>query len=329
MESADIEVMRKAGEWLYNNKAVHLVTVVKTWGSSPRPVGSLLAVSETGDPVGSVSGGCVEDDLIAKIVSGSVARDKPELVKYGISREEGEKFGLPCGGVLKLVVEPLTNKAEVETLISVLEKRELIIRTLNLSSGESRLSPATDKIYCRFDDETLVRLFGPAWQVILIGAGDLSRCVAELLMALNYHVLICDPRHEYADNWQLEGTEVSTMMPDDLVRERVVDHHTAVITLTHDPKIDDLALLEALISPAFYVAGLGSVKTQASRRKRLLELGLTENQVNRLHGPAGLPIGSHTPMEIAIAIAAEMVALRNGALPTSNEKRITLATVSS
>lgn len=325
MESADIEIIGRAKTWLGKHQPVHLVTVVKTWGSSPRPVGSLLAVSGSGDPVGSVSGGCVEDDLIGKIVAGQVAAEKPELVKYGITREEGEKFGLPCGGVLKLVVEPLSDLQQIDRLLEVLQRRELITRTLDLESGRSTLSPATDKTYCTFDEKTLVRLFGPAWQIILVGAGDLSRCVAELLMALNYHVVICDPRREYTDNWQLDGTEISTLMPDDLIRERVLDHHTGVITLTHDPRIDDLALMEALTSPAFYVAGLGSVKTQSSRRKRLLELGLAQDQVNRLYGPAGLPIGSHTPMEIAIAIGAEIIALRNNALPLTRAQPTALA----
>ena len=314
MESADIEIMRRVAEWLGDGHQVHLVTVVKTWGSSPRPVGSLLAVSDTGQPVGSVSGGCVEDDLIKKIISREVATKAPELVRYGITREEGEKFGLPCGGVLKLVVEPFTQREQAEALVSALEKRRLITRTLDIRSGVSQLVEQPSQSFFSFNDNVLTRQFGPAWQVILIGAGDLSYYVAQILMALNYRLVICDPRREYADTWRLDGTEVSTLMPDDLIRERAIDEHTAIITLTHDPKIDDLALLEALCSPAFYVAALGSSKTQTSRRKRLLELGLSPDQVERLYGPAGLPIGSHTPMEIAVAIAAQMVALRNGVL---------------
>lgn len=311
MDSMDLRVIGDAVGWLEQGQAVHLVTVVQTWGSSPRPAGSLLAVRQDGTPSGSVSGGCIEEDLIRKILAGTVAPELPERTLYGVTKAEGEKFGLPCGGVLELVVEPIREAADLAEVRDALRERRPLTRQLDVATGKARLVYEARDSLCHLEGNLLERFFGPRWQLIVIGAGDLSRPVAELALSLDFEVVVCDPRPEFADNWRMEGTVLSRKMPDDLIRDQAVDERTAIITLTHDSRIDDMALMEALPSPAFYVGSLGSTRTQARRRERLVALDLPQAAIDRLRAPIGLPIGSHTPMEIAVAVAAELVAVRN------------------
>ncbi|MDD3650440.1 XdhC family protein [Immundisolibacter sp.] len=327
MDSSDLGVIRALVDWVRAGGRAHLVTVVQTWGSSPRPAGSLLAVGGPGQLVGSVSGGCVEDDLIAKLRQGKVAATGPERVTYGVTREEGERFGLPCGGTLELVCEPICDPAVLEPVRAALAERRTICRELDLESGASRLLPADARTAtCRVQGNVLRKVFGPQWQLIIIGAAELSRCIAQLAQALDYHVLVCDPRPDYAAAWDVPGTEIATGLPDDVIRARVTDERSAVITLTHDPRVDDLALIEALESPAFYVGALGSQRTTDKRLERLRELDVPEAAIARLHAPIGLPIGSHAPMEIAVAIAAELIAARNGALAKARASVLDTAT---
>lgn len=315
MDSNDLNVIRALLDWVRAGSQAHLVTVVQTWGSSPRPAGSLLAVGEPGQLMGSVSGGCVEDDLIAKLREGRLAASGPERATYGVTREEGERFGLPCGGTLELVCEPIRDAAALTPVRDALEQRRAVCRELDLDSGASRLLPAdTHTAACQVKGNILRKVFGPQWQLIIIGAAELSRCIAQLAQALDYHVVVCDPRPDYAAAWDVPGTEVVAGLPDDVIRARVSDERSAVITLTHDPRVDDMALVEALESPAFYVGALGSQRTTDKRLERLRELDVPDAAIARLHAPIGLPIGSHAPMEIAVAIAAELIAARNGAL---------------
>ncbi len=321
MDSSDLNVIRAVLGWVRAGTRAHLVTVTQTWGSSPRPAGSLLAVGGAGQLTGSVSGGCVEDDLVTKLRSGEVAADGPQRVIYGLSREEGERFGLPCGGTLELVCEPIGSAGDFDAVLETLEQRHAVARELNLTDGASRLLPAgPHTAACRVRDDVMHKVFGPQWQLVIIGAAELSRCIAELAQALDYHVLVCDPRQDYASTWNVPGTELVPGMPDAVIRERVTDQRSAVITLTHDPRVDDLALMQALESPAFYVGALGSQRTTDKRLLRLRELDLPAEAIARLHAPIGLPIGSHAPMEIAVAIAAELIAARNGALATAHAR---------
>ena len=269
MDSSDLNVIRALLDWVRGGARAHLVTVVQTWGSSPRPAGSLLAVGGPGQLMGSVSGGCVEDDLVAKLRQGKLAASGPERVTYGVTREEGERFGLPCGGTLELVCEPIRDAVALLPVRDALEQRRAVVRELDLDSGASRLLPAdTHTAACRMTGHVLRKVFGPQWQLIIIGAAELSRCIAQLAQALDYHVVVCDPRPDYAAAWDVPGTEIATGLPDDVIRARVTDERSAVITLTHDPRVDDMALIEALESPAFYVGALGSQRTTNKRRER-------------------------------------------------------------
>jgi xanthine dehydrogenase accessory factor len=289
---------------------VWLVTVLETWGSAPRPPGALLALRDDGLVVGSVSGGCVEDDLIERVRTGERVAT-PQLVNYGVSKEEAARFGLPCGGTLRLVQEPLVDAAWVDEVLARTGRHELVARVLDLASGTVRIEAGSRGQAFSFDGRTLRALFGPRWRLLIIGAGQLSRAVAQIALMLDFEVICCDPREEYHLTWDVPGTEFSKEMPDDLVLRLELDAHSAVVALTHDPKLDDMVLLEALKSPAFYIGALGSRVNTAKRRERLALFDLTPAQIDRLHGPIGLDLGARTPAEIAVSVAAEIVAVRN------------------
>jgi xanthine dehydrogenase accessory factor len=314
MESLDLRVLSDALSWRREGHGVTLVTVVETWGSAPRPPGALLAVRDDGVVSGSVSGGCVEDDLIARIKAGERTR-LPSMIAYGVSKEEAARFGLPCGGTLRLVQEPLADTAWVEQVLARTAAHDLVARTLTLSTGEVRLSAATREQGMQFDGLKLTTLFGPKWRLLLIGAGQLSQAVARIAQMLDFEVLVCDPREEYASTLAAGDATLVAGMPDDVVRALHADAHTAIVALTHDPKLDDMALIEALRSGAFYVGALGSARNQAARKKRLAEhFDLSEADLARLHGPVGLRLGAKTPAEIAVSICAQIVECKNRAV---------------
>lgn len=312
MDSIDLDVLKTSAAWLAAGHRCELVTVIKTWGSSPRPVGAMLAIRGDGHVVGSVSGGCVEDALIAQARAHGIRRKRPEIVRYGISADEAHRFGLPCGGTIELAIEPLSADSWLPELLARLERHELVARRLDLGSGAVDLERAAAGAALALSATTLTTVHGPRWRLLIIGASQLSRFVAQMAMAMDYHVMVCDPREEYAAGWDVAGAPVSREMPDDLVLALGLDRRSAVVALTHDPKLDDLALMEALKSDAFYVGAIGSRATNAQRRERLAGFDLSERQLARLHGPIGLYIGSKTPAEIAVSILAEMTALKNG-----------------
>lgn len=313
MDSLDLQVLSQARDWFAQGHPVWLVTVIETWGSAPRPPGALLCLRGDGLVAGSVSGGCVEDDLIERLRHGERVAT-PSLIAYGVTKEEAARFGLPCGGNLRLVQEPLQGVAWIDEILARTARHELVARRLDLATGAVTVEAASRGDAFSFDGQRLVALFGPRWRLLIIGAGQLSRAVAPMALALDFEVICCDPREEYHLTWDVPGTTFSKAMPDDLVLELQLDPHSAVIAVTHDPKLDDLVLLEALKSPAFYVGALGSRGNTAKRRERLALFDLSPTEIDRLHGPIGLDIGSKTPAEIAVSIVAEIVAVKNGVL---------------
>ncbi len=328
MKSLDLQVLSDALNWCKGGRAVTLVTVVQTWGSAPRPPGALLAIRDDGLISGSVSGGCVEDDLIARVKADSqiAQRDpkagKPTVITYGVTQQEATRFGLPCGGTLRLVQEPLHDTGWLASLLERIASQQLVARTLHLASGAVQLRAANRGQPVEFDGTTLTTVFGPGWRLLLIGAGQLSQAVAHMAALLDFEILVCDPREEFASTLAATVPAARRIlgMPDDAVRELRPDRHTAVVALTHDPKLDDMALLEALQSEAFYVGALGSRRNQEARKLRLAEhFGMTPAQLGRLHGPVGLSLGAKTPAEIAVSIIAEIIEVKRrsvGATPT-------------
>jgi xanthine dehydrogenase accessory factor len=312
MDSVDIEVLRSCESWRKAGRKATLGTIVKTWGSAPRPVGALVAIRDDGLISGSVSGGCVEDDLVEKVRAKAVATTLPQVITYGVTNEEATRWGLPCGGTLQVVLEPVTEASRLGELLQTIGKQQLVRRRLEMKTGAVTLQPGKWQDVLEFDGQALVTVHGPRWRLLLIGGGQLTRYLAEMGKMLDYHVMVVDPRSEYADGWDVPGVELDRGMPDDVIQRLNLDGHSAVVALTHDPKLDDLALMEALKSPAFYVGAIGSKKNNDARRVRLREFELSEGEIARLRGPVGLYIGSKTPPEIAVAIMAEMTAVRHG-----------------
>jgi xanthine dehydrogenase accessory factor len=312
MDSVDIEVLRTAQAWRKSGHRAALGTIVKTWGSAPRPVGAMVAIRDDGQIVGSVSGGCVEDDLVDKVRAKLATAAKPELITYGVTNEEATRWGLPCGGTLQLVLEPVTDESRLGELLEKITGQQLVKRRVEMDSGRATLEPGRWQDVLEFDGRVLSTVHGPRWRLVLIGAGQLTRYLAEMARMLDYHVVVIDPREEYAAGWDLAAVPLDRGMPDDVVQSLNLDGHSAVVALTHDPKLDDLALMEALKSPAFYVGAIGSKKNNDARRKRLREFDLSDGEIARLRGPVGLYLGSKTPPEIAVAILAEMTAVRHG-----------------
>jgi xanthine dehydrogenase accessory factor len=315
MDSVDLEVLRRSADWLDAGRRVLLVTVVKTWGSSPRPEGAMLAVRDDGLVVGSVSGGCIEDDIVDRVRREGMSETQCRAVKYGVSADEARKFGLPCGGTIQLVLEPLTRESGMRALLREIEAGHLVARRLDLRTGRATLHPARATDGLAFDADTLTTIHGPRYRMLVIGASQLSKYLAQIAVGLDYQVTVCDPREEYMETWDIPGVTLVRTMPDDTVIAMKLDERCAVVALTHDPKLDDLALMEALKSPAFYVGALGSRANNEKRRERLLDFDVSPAELARLHGPIGLYIGSRTPPEIAISILAEITAVKNGVDP--------------
>ncbi|NMG75383.1 XdhC family protein [Aromatoleum diolicum] len=310
MDSVNLEVLRQAVAWSAAGVPVTLATVVRTWGSSPRPEGALLAIAGDGRLVGSVSGGCIEDDLLDRLRNERPKR--PEHVTYGITAEQTRRFGLPCGGKLELVLEPVGADNRLAEVLAGIERGEMVARRLDLASGAVDLLADVPDSAVVFDGRTLVAAFGPRWRMLIIGAGQLSRYLAEFALALDYQVTISEPREEYRESWAVPGASVTIEMPDDAVIALRPDRRTVIIGATHDPKLDDLALIDALKTNAFYIGAIGSRANSERRRERLKLFDLTDADVDRLLGPVGLPLGSRTPPEIALAILADVTARRNG-----------------
>ena len=302
-------MLSRAVEWLDSGYKAHLFTVVNTWGSAPRLPGALLVVREDGHLIGSVSGGCIEDDLADKARNNELPQ-RATVIEYGVSNNDAHRFGIPCGGRLQIFVEPLNDSAHFLLLLQNIQQRQLIKRSVSLSTGQAILSQVQPEGQPRIEGDWFHSYFGPQWRLLIIGANQLGSVLASMAQVLDFDVLICDPREDMRAEWHVEGVEWVYEMPDDAVLEVNPDAFTAIVAVTHDPKLDDMALLEALKSNAFYVGALGSSKNQEKRRERMRMFDLSEAEIATLHGPVGLSIGSRTPAEIAISILAELIQVR-------------------
>ena len=311
-QADDIEVLEGALAWLQSGHQVALATVIKTWGSSPRPPGSLLAMNDTGQFVGSVSGGCIEESLLTRYGNGELAGPAPTMVDFGVDRQEASRNGLPCGGRLEVLIEQLSGPESVAPLLARLRDGELVSRRVSLATGEVDLQQGDGGTEFQLSEAAVVKTFGPAWQLLLIGDGQLARHLASMARHLDYRIIICDPRDAFAPLAPLAEVHYSRLMPDDVVQGLSDQARTAIVTLAHDPRQDDLGLSAALESQAFYIGALGSNRSAQARNERLASLGYSAQQIERIHGPAGLHIGSKRPAEIAVSILAQITAIRNG-----------------
>lgn len=318
MENLDFIILRTLRDWRRNGSHAVLATVVHTWGSSPRPIGSIMALREDGIVVGSVSGGCIEDDLIARYTQAGAPdalprNGPPQFLKYGVTADEAHRFGLPCGGTLEIILEFDPDAAALEELVQMLDTGQLTHRRVRLADGQVRLEPTDVPADLGLDKAELVNTFGPGYRMLIIGAGQMSEYLATMAQFCGFAVTVCDPRKEYNSVWNVPGVRVVDTMPDDTVAEFQPDARSCVIALTHDPKLDDLALLQALETPAFYIGAIGSRRNNQARRERMIEyLDQTEASLAHLRGPIGIYIGSKTPPEIAVSVMAEVLAVKNG-----------------
>lgn len=301
-----------------------LVTVAQTYGSSPRPAGSMMFWSKRTGVIGSVSGGCIEEDILHKIREGVIHSHKISWLTYGGQAPDLERFNLPCGGQLKVIIEPLKNttveKSKWQALNDALNKREGIMRKLRIDTGQWSWVLSNAFALTLNNDE--LRLYaGPIRKLLIVGANPTALYLAQFACALDFKVTVCDPGEDASSDWlQAPHCQFIKAYPDGFVAKDFGDKASAVVAVSHDPRIDDMALLEALPSEAFYVGAMGSQVTSQKRRDRLTLLGLAEPDLHKLHAPIGLDIGSKTPSEIAMSIAAHLVSEYNLAFkqrPTS------------
>lgn len=323
MQSSQHHIIQSVNNWLARGNCVWLCTILKTWGSSPRPVGAMMACTLDGEMAGSISGGCIEEDFLEQLRDGSLKarfdeHGHPFVVHYGVSAEEQARLKLPCGGQLHVLLEYLTPEKDqvvFERLLNALDSHQKVSRQVMLATGDiSLLDEASDNAVL-IDEQVMKHSLSPRYKLLLLGAGDVARVVAELALTLDYEVTLCDPRPGYLDNWPVNGVQLTADLPDDVVRDLFSDPYSGIIALAHDPRVDDMALMEALKTPAFYIGAMGSDRTSANRRERLPELGLSESEISRLYAPIGIKIGSKTPAEIAISIMAEVTAVRHAVQP--------------
>jgi xanthine dehydrogenase accessory factor len=290
-----------AQEWGAAGHRLALATVVSTWGSAPRRVGAMLLVRDDGLFEGSVSGGCVEGAVIAA-AQARMGQGGGELLRFGVASETAWEVGLACGGDIAILVQDVAEAGFPPALLARLRaargKGEAVTLASDFATGATREGDQGDFVH-RFD---------PPLRLMLVGAVHIAQALGPLAAMLGQQVLIVDPRGAFAAGPRFAGFEVDDRWPDEALADWRPDAASAVVTLTHDPKLDDPALAAALRSPAYYIAALGSRKTHASRLERLAAMGFSAADLARIHGPAGLAIGAANPAEIALSVAAQMVA---------------------
>jgi xanthine dehydrogenase accessory factor len=309
---SEVEILERGQQWLAAGERVVLATVAHTWGSSPRPAGAVMVLGESGRFAGSVSGGCIEEELLAR-----VREDFPprfETIEYNSDTSRT----LPCGGRLLLTLEPLASIAQLPAMLDALRAGEAVVRRLDLAHGTASWAAAELDARTHFADPVLNVVYEPAWRLLVVGAGELASWVCRYAQLLDYAIEVCEPRPDYRAAWTLSELPIADDYPDDFIAARACDKHTAIVALTHDPKIDDLAMLEGLRTPAFYVGALGSGRTTAKRAARLIEhFDMTQADVQRIRGPIGIDLNTRKPQEIALAVMTEITAARNGVTITS------------
>ena len=326
-------VLAQAAAWLGKGHAVALATVTRTWGSAPRRAGSHMAVRGDGSFEGSVSGGCVEG-AVAQAATEAVATGEARMLEFGVTNERAWEVGLACGGSISVRVEPVTNQAAhvLGRVIEAQREGRPVVLATRLSDGSQALleAGAADPEWgaaeiagCLRNDEArtlemgvFLRPYNPAPEAVIVGAVHITQALLPMAEQAGFSVTVIDPRTAFATPERFPGARLLAAWPDEALTHVRFGSRTAVIALTHDPKIDDPVLKAAVVSPAFYIGALGGRKTHGQRKQRLAAEGLDEAAIERIRGPIGLPIGARTPEEIAVAILAEIVdALRNPDAP--------------
>ncbi len=326
-------MIEKAQEWIESGRTVALATVIAAWGSSPRPVGSQMVIDENGRFEGSVSGGCIEGAVIEDALE-VIRKGAPRRVFFGVTQDQALEVGLACGGEMEIFVEKVTWQSVLGELIGFRTAKRPVCLITDLSSGEKTLVPLNDSVALQAlpaeliphinvlnnserniiaaagDRVFFLHGFQPDPQLLIVGAVHIAKALAPIARIAGYEVIIIDPREAFANTIRFPDVPVRLEWPDEAMDRMGLHPRTAVVTLCHDPKLDDPALATALRSKAFYIGALGGKKSHSNRLDRLTQAGFTGEQLSRIHGPIGLNIGAVTPEEIAIAIMAQMTDIR-------------------
>ncbi|WP_417862679.1 XdhC family protein [Vreelandella venusta] len=330
MQHLDLQVIERALKWANQGRTIWLCTVLKTFGSAPREPGAMLVACSTGDYLGSLSGGCVEEDFIARLQAGEF-NEPVQRVHYGGGGGGGgdgdgdgdgdagsANIRLPCGGSLEVLIERLApntaNLTHLEVVHATLLGRQPLTRCIKLDGSGKRFNPSKNTEPTVIVDTASVNIrIGPALRLIIAGISSISSPCALFAQTLGFEVIVCDPRDEARRNFAVAGVEVQAVLPSVFISSGGCHANTAVVALTHDPRIDDLAMIEAVRTEAFYIGVMGSQQTSQQRAERLLRSGgLTSAQVARIHMPIGLNLGSKTPAEIALAVMADIHRIYRG-----------------
>ncbi|MCW1933657.1 XdhC family protein [Pararhodobacter zhoushanensis] len=302
-------------DWHREGRGAALATVIETWGSAPRQPGSQLAISGGGEIMGSVSGGCVEGAVVVEALE-ALADGKPRLLTFGVTDETAFSVGLACGGTIRVLVEPIGKAMPVAMLEDVVEARAArkpLAYGVAIESWERRLL-GPDDLPDRFrsdrsgmeDSGEFIALFNPPLRLLIVGAVHIAQALVPMAKLAGYDPVLIDPRDAFASAERFPDTLIRHDWPDEGLRTEGLDMRTAVVTLTHDTKLDDPAIIEALTSDAFYIGCLGSTRTHAKRLDRLRDAGITDAQIDRIHAPVGLNIGAKSPAEIAVSVLAQI-----------------------
>lgn len=315
-----------AWEWHRAGRGAALATVVETWGSAPRPAGSQLVISGTGDIMGSVSGGCVEGAVVLEAIE-AIADGRPRLLTYGVSDNEAFAVGLACGGTIRVLVDPvaetgfapdllerLVDARAAGTPVGVVAKLDAADRALVMrgtdAAVDARLSSDRSGLE---DDGRFIAVHNPPLRLIVVGAVHIAQPLMTIARACGYAPVLIDPRESFGAAARFPGETILHDWPDDALASLAPDTRTAIVTLTHDPKLDDPAIIAALGLPVFYLGCLGSSRTHAKRLDRLRAAGVTDARIARIHAPVGLNIAAKSPAEIAVSIMAQITQVLRGA----------------
>lgn len=321
MNSLDLQVVQQALKWLEQGQGIWLCTVLATFGSAPRGPGAMLVVLEQGDFCGSLSGGCVEEDFLERLGRCEFA-PRNQIIRYG---EGGfaPNLALPCGGVLDVLIEYFkpgpSSKEHFSAVQRAIQGRELIVREVTLGAGRVRIEHTGMDCPVVKVDASCVRLrVGAARRLVIAGLSPVAEYCASFAVALGYEVIVCDPRTELTAHFHMAGVALIETLPATYIADGGCHAATAVVALTHDPRLDDLTLMEAVRTPAFYIGAMGSQRTSAKRLDRVKRIGMLDDElVNRIHAPIGLNLGSKTPAEIALAVMSDIVRVGNGIIKSA------------
>ena len=315
-------IPERALDWHRAGQGAVLATVIETWGSAPRPTGSQMVVSAQMAMMGSVSGGCVEGAVVAEALA-SLADGPSRLLTFGVADEQAFAVGLACGGTIRILLEPVgasIPEALLADLVAARAARKAVAYRVNLSTWARRLETPSEALAARFrgdqsgvEGEDFIAIHNPPLRMVIVGAVHIAQHLVTMARACGYDPLLVDPREAFGSAARFPGEVISHDWPDAALNSFGLDASTAVVTLTHDPKLDDPAISAALASPAFYIGCLGSTRTQAKRLARLTEAGFSAEDLARLHAPVGLNIGARSPAEIALSVMAQVTQiLRKG-----------------